>query len=109
MSMRRTRWLACASLLIAAATSAQPAATPTLEGLWAAYARYGPDVRGTLMILKRGDGLVADIAGYSAPVKQDGDTLRFELPEGVNHMPVRRDRRPIGRRGRPAGIRHRGR
>jgi ribonuclease R len=40
--------------------------------------------------------------------------LRFELPEGVNHLPVRstRDRKdrtrgkPDGRRGRPANIRH---
>jgi len=39
-------------------------------------------------------------------------SLRFELPEGVNHLPMRRerrDRRPMGRRGRPPGIRHRGR
>ena len=39
-------------------------------------------------------------------------SLRFELPQGVNHLPIRRDsrdRRPTGRRGRPAGIRHRGR
>ncbi|USI72942.1 ribonuclease R family protein [Sphingomonas morindae] len=40
--------------------------------------------------------------------------LRFELPEGANHagLPPRggRDRRrPIGRRGRPANIRHQGR
>jgi ribonuclease R len=36
--------------------------------------------------------------------------LRFELPEGANHMPIRhRDRRMTGRRGRPANIRHRGR
>jgi ribonuclease R len=38
--------------------------------------------------------------------------LRFELPEGANHLPVRRDRkdkRPIGRRGRPPGIKHQGR
>ena len=43
--------------------------------------------------------------------------LRFELPEGVNHMPMRgnrdrghRDRKPgIGKRGRPANIRHNGR
>ena len=37
--------------------------------------------------------------------------LRFELPEGANHMPMRRggkDRRPVGRRGRPPGIRHKG-
>ncbi|WP_454883945.1 ribonuclease R family protein [Sphingomonas oryzagri] len=40
--------------------------------------------------------------------------LRFELPEGANHMPgrrpIRRDgRRPVGKRGRPANIRHQGR
>ena len=38
--------------------------------------------------------------------------LRFELPEGANHLPVRRggkDRRVIGRRGRPSNIRHQGR
>jgi ribonuclease R len=40
-------------------------------------------------------------------------SLRFELPEGANHLPFRggqrRDRRPVGRRGRPANIRHRSR
>jgi ribonuclease R len=38
--------------------------------------------------------------------------LRFELAEGANHMPVRRgrgDRKPpMGRRGRPTNIRHKG-
>lgn len=40
-------------------------------------------------------------------------SLRFELPEGASHMPVRHGprhaRRPIVRRGRPANIRHRSR
>ena len=40
-------------------------------------------------------------------------SLRFELPEGASHLPFRggqrRDRRPVGRRGRPANIRHRSR
>ncbi|WP_156679820.1 ribonuclease R family protein [Sphingomonas profundi] len=41
-------------------------------------------------------------------------SLRFELPEGANHLPVRRPMRGkgrpiVGRRGRPAGIRHQGR
>ena len=40
-------------------------------------------------------------------------SLRFELAEGANHMPFRRsgggkDRRMVGRRGRPPGIRHKG-
>jgi ribonuclease R len=32
--------------------------------------------------------------------------LRFELPEGANHLPMRRGRPPTGRRGRPGNIRH---
>lgn len=41
--------------------------------------------------------------------------LRFELPEGANHLPMRRDRKdrtrrpPMGKRGRPGNIRHQGR
>src|SRR5688572_30196017 len=80
--MRPAPWLVCASLLVAAAVSAEPAATTGLEGLWAGRARFGPDVRGRLMILRRGDGIVADIAGFSVPVKQQGRTLSFDLPDG---------------------------
>ena len=39
-------------------------------------------------------------------------SLRFELPEGANHLAERgggRDRRPPGRRGRPGNVRHQGR
>lgn len=39
-------------------------------------------------------------------------SLRFELPEGANHLPMRGQRRArpvMGRRGRPANIRHQGR
>jgi hypothetical protein len=80
--MQAARWLSYATVLVAAAALAQPADAPELEGLWAAHARYGPDVRGRLMILQRGDGLVADIAGVSVPVKQQGKKLSFELPDG---------------------------
>jgi CubicO group peptidase (beta-lactamase class C family) len=79
--MRLTRWQSCASLLIAAAAWAQPTGTG-LEGLWVAQERYGPDVRGRLMILRRGDSLVADIAGYSVPVHRQGKTASFDLPDG---------------------------
>ena len=80
--MRLARWLSCASLLIAAAASAQSGGRQDLEGLWVAHARYGPDVRGRLMIFRRGDGLVADIAGFSVPVEKQGKKLSFELPDG---------------------------
>ena len=78
--MRLARWLSCASFLIVPA-AAQSAGTADLEGLWVARALYGPDVRGTLLILQRGDGLVADIAGFSVPVKQQGKKLSFDLPD----------------------------
>ena len=80
--MRATRRLLCALLLLVAAASAQPASTMDLEGLWVAQAHYGPDVHGKLMILRRGDGLVADIAGFSVAVKQQGKKLSFDLPDG---------------------------
>jgi CubicO group peptidase (beta-lactamase class C family) len=35
-----------------------------------------------LTILKRGEGLVADLAGFSVPVKQQGKKLSFDLPDG---------------------------
>lgn len=80
--MRLAPWLSCASLLLAPAALAQSAAPLDLEGLWAARASYGPDVRGRLLILRHGDELVADIAGFSVPVKQQGKKLSFELPDG---------------------------
>ena len=72
--------LSCAAL--AAAASAQVANPPDLEGLWAAQQRYGPDERGRLMILQRGDALIADIRGLTVPVKSNGGKLSFDLPDG---------------------------
>lgn len=67
---------------VASANAAVAQAPASLQGLWAAKERYGPDIRGTLMIVQRGDGLVADIAGFTAPVQQQGSHLSFELPDG---------------------------
>ena len=44
--MRVTRRLLCASILLVAAASAQPAAPTDLEGLWVAQAHYDSAVRG---------------------------------------------------------------
>ncbi|HEX6661371.1 MAG TPA: serine hydrolase domain-containing protein [Sphingomicrobium sp.] len=77
-------WMFVSIALVPTATAiAQTTAkSPSLEGLWYAEARYGPDVRGTLMILPRGGALVADIAGFTVPVKKQGKSLSFELPDG---------------------------
>jgi CubicO group peptidase (beta-lactamase class C family) len=79
--MRFARFLPCV-LLMATTAIAQPSTQQSLEGLWVAHERYGPEIRGKLMLLPRGDGLVADIAGFTAPVSQDGNALAFELPDG---------------------------
>jgi CubicO group peptidase (beta-lactamase class C family) len=79
--MRSARWIASATLAIVASVAAEPAATD-LEGLWVAHALKEPDVSGRLMILRSGDGLVADIAGFAVPVRQQGTKLGFDLPDG---------------------------
>jgi CubicO group peptidase (beta-lactamase class C family) len=88
--MKRMTLLALGAAWAMADVTAQPAAQESLEGLWAAKERYGPDIRGTLMILPRDGGLVADIAGFTAPVRQRGDVLSFELPDGRGSFRGRR-------------------
>jgi CubicO group peptidase (beta-lactamase class C family) len=88
--MRFTRMMACALLLSTAALAAQntspPAATATqaqaLAGLWKAERRFGPDIRGRLVIERVGGRYAADIAGYVVPVRVTGQALAFELPGG---------------------------
>ena len=53
-----------------------------LAGLWEAKLRFGPDVRGPLIIEYVGDEWRAEIAGRSAAARRTGDTITFELPDG---------------------------
>src|SRR4029078_6895309 len=64
---------------VALAQAVNPA--PGLEGLWVARERYGPDARDPLRILPRDGRLIADIAGFTVPVRQQGKSLSFELPD----------------------------
>jgi hypothetical protein len=50
--------------MLATVAAAQASGPADLEGLRVAHARYGPDVRGRLTIFERGDGRVADLAGF---------------------------------------------
>ncbi len=54
---------------------------PDLSGLWSATLRFGPDIRGTLLLLRSPDGWRADIAGFSIPAKSDGQAISFALPD----------------------------
>jgi CubicO group peptidase (beta-lactamase class C family) len=69
-------------VILATGVSAQIGNQQSLEGLWVGKNYFGPDIRGTLMILPRDGALVADIAGFTVPVRQQGKTLSFDLPDG---------------------------
>jgi CubicO group peptidase (beta-lactamase class C family) len=64
------------ALLILLAQTPTPQ-VPDLTGLWTASLRFGPDVRGTLLVIRTSDGWRADISGYSV----QSQTLSFELPD----------------------------
>ena len=52
-----------------------------LSGLWSATQRFGPDIRGPLIIHRTADGWRADIAGFSVPARMNGQTFAFDLPD----------------------------
>jgi len=76
-----------ARVILAAATAASvaaaapPIAAPKLTGLWSAKIRYGPDIRGSLLLTRTSSGWRADIAGFSVQVVAHGRTLSFALPD----------------------------
>lgn len=96
MKTRKKSVVVILAAALTAGVSAQPAAQPSLDGLWAARVRYGPDVQGHLIILRRGDGLVADLAGFSVPVQVEGQRLSFSLPDGRGDFRGHRRGRDIG-------------
>jgi CubicO group peptidase (beta-lactamase class C family) len=59
-----------------------PGSAKELAGLWQARQRFGPDIRGPLLIRHSGQTWQADIAGRNAPAYWTGDTVSFELPNG---------------------------
>lgn len=53
-----------------------------LTGLWKAKRRFGPDVRGALIIRQFNGEWRAEIAGCVAAVKMSGDSVAFGLADG---------------------------
>ena len=80
--MYRTAFAAAAALVLAWRTAPAQQGAPDLTGLWAAQVRFGPDIRGPLLLLRHGTTWRADIAGFSLPVQADRGELAFELPDG---------------------------
>lgn len=54
---------------------------PDFTGLWGAALRFGPDVRGPLVIYRTPDGWRADIAGFTVPAQPQGQSFTFTLPD----------------------------
>jgi CubicO group peptidase (beta-lactamase class C family) len=53
---------------------------PSIVGLWRAKQQFGPMIRGSFTIERSAQSLTAEIAGWTAPVRQEGDRLSFDLP-----------------------------
>lgn len=87
----RSAWIAL--VLIAAALPA--AAAKDLGGLWQAKLRFGPDLRGPLVVRRGADGWSADIAGRTIPAREERGVISFELPDGEGSFRGRFDESDI--------------
>src|SRR4029077_8269960 len=74
--------LALILALLGASVPGTAQAPPDLSGLWAATLRFGPDIRGPLIIHRTADAWRSAIAGVSVPARLKGQTFAFELPDG---------------------------
>jgi len=63
--------------------TAQTNSAGQLAGLWEAKRRFGPDIRGSLLLKQNDGGWQAEIAGRVVQAKTAGDTISFELPDGM--------------------------
>src|SRR5688572_28772264 len=86
---------AAAMLFPACRSAAAQEPDPDITGLWAAKGRFGPDIRGPLLLLRAGDGWRADVAGFSMPVRVDGPRVSIELPDGKGSFRGKLDGRAI--------------
>jgi len=57
-----------------------------LAGLWKAKGRFGPDARGSLVIVREGADYRADMLGRRLAVQRDADELVFEQPEKLGRF-----------------------
>lgn len=64
-----------------------------LAGLWQASRRFGPDVRGALLIQQTERGWQAQIAGRDASATLTSDRISFALPDGKGSFQGRFDSR----------------
>jgi CubicO group peptidase (beta-lactamase class C family) len=71
----------------------EPQSARELAGLWEAKRRFGPDVRGSLLIKQTNNGWWAEIAGRSVQAKTTGEAITFELAGGEGSFQGKLDAR----------------
>lgn len=71
----------------------EPHSARELAGLWEAKSRFGPDVRGSLLIRQSDSGWWAEIAGRTASAKIANDRITFELTDGKGSFEGKFDQR----------------
>jgi hypothetical protein len=68
--------------LLVQTAAAQSNSARELAGLWQSKRRFGPDVRGSLLVKQSNGEWRAEVTGHSTVVKIAGDAISFELPGG---------------------------
>ncbi len=96
--MHGTWPILCVAVVACRAVAQSP--TNDLVGLWHAKLRFGPDVRGRLVLERVSGAWRVSLAGRSALVRVAGDSMAFELPGGGGRF-LGRLRSPVapGERG----------
>ena len=69
-------------ILLVQTAMAQADSARALAGLWQAKRRFGPDVRGSLIVKQLNGEWRAEVTGHSTVVQIAGDAISFELPDG---------------------------
>lgn len=86
-------WVLISAITPLHTAAAQSNSVKELVGLWEAKRRFGPDVRGSLIIRQTNAGWRAEIAGNIVQAKIAGDSISFELPGGKNSFQGKFDSR----------------
>lgn len=89
------------------AATIQANSAKELVGLWEAKRRFGPDIRGTLLIRQSKSEWQAEIAERSAPAKVEGNSVFLELQNGEGKFQGEFDARRtriVGHWIQPAGV-----
>ncbi|MGH9317613.1 MAG: serine hydrolase domain-containing protein [Thermoanaerobaculia bacterium] len=76
-------------------SAAEPGSAKELGGLWQAKLRFGPDLRGPLIVRRDANGWSADFAGRIIPGREERGVISFELPDGEGSFRGRFDESDI--------------